>query len=160
MDKKTLLLLIIGIIITFVLGFGGVWLLLGGDQPQKEKKENPSAAHKEKDSKKEAMLTSTVDFFELSLPCKTTAEGNTPIVHADFQLVVPLKYRVKIETNTSRVHDIIATLMRNSDVNEINRDNLAGLKQQIIDETKKSLGVEINEVLVQRFNYDILKLRK
>jgi flagellar basal body-associated protein FliL len=157
MDKKTILILVISIIVAFALGFGGIWFLLSGNQSHEAKKENV-----EKESKKDqekAALTSTVDLFQLALPCKRNAEGDTPIVHADFQLVVPIKHRMKIEENTSRVRDIIATLLRNSDINEINSDNLVGFKKQIIRQSKETLGVEIEEVLVLRFDYDILKQR-
>ena len=153
MDKKTTLILAIGIIVAFVIGFGGIWLLLGGNQTHGAKKE----AATEEPKKEEASLTSTVDLFQLALPCKRNAEGNTPIAHADFQLVVPIKHRLKIEENASRVRDIIATLLRNSDIEEINRDNLVTFKKQIIQQAKETLGVEIEEVLVLRFDYDILK---
>lgn len=145
MRTKNLLLLALAVIVAVVLGLGGAWLALGGKQTHKPKEEET--------------LTSTVDLFQLTLPCKRNAEGNTPIVHADFQLVVPIKHRMKIEESASRVRDIIATLLRNTDIEEINRDNLVGFKQQIIQKTRETLGVEIQEVLVLRFDYDILRQR-
>lgn len=145
MRTKNLLLIVLAVIVAVVLGLGGLWLTLGGKHTQAPKEEET--------------LTSTVDLFQLTLPCKRNAEGNTPIVHADFQLVVPLKHRMKIEESSSRVRDIIATLLRNTDIEEINRDNLVGFKQQIIQKTRESLGVEIQEVLVLRFDYDILRQR-
>lgn len=157
MNKKTLLFLVIGVIVAFALGFGGIWLVLGGNQHHGAKKEAAAEESYDKESKKEAALTSTVDLFQLALPCKRNTEGNTPIVHADFQLVVPIKHRIKIEGNTSRVRDIIATLLRNSDIAEINRDNLVSFKKQIIQQSHETLGVEIEEVLVLRFDYDILR---
>lgn len=157
MNKKTLLFLAIGVFVAFVIGFGGVWLVLGNNQHHGAKNEAAEKAPQGNKSKQEASLTSTVDLFQLVLPCQRNAEGNTPIVHADFQLVVPIKHRLKIEENTSRVRDIIATLLRNSDINAINSDNLVGLKKQIIQQAHDSLGVEIEEVLVLRFDYDILR---
>jgi len=159
MDKKTLIILIVSVLIAFVLGFGGIWFLMGGTQKAESKKEVRAEAREEKAAKKEAGLTSTMDLFQLTLPCKPNADGSTPMVHADFQLVVPLKQRMKIEDNSSRLRDIIATLLHNSDINEINSDNLAGFKQQIIKQSKETLGVEIEEILVLRFDYDILKQR-
>ena len=84
MSTKNLLLLALAVILMFVLGFGGIWLALGGKQSQDAKKEARAEATQEKEAKKEAALTSTVDLFQLALPCKRNAEGNTPIVHADF----------------------------------------------------------------------------
>ena len=159
MDKKTLLILIISVLVAFALGFGGIWFLVGGTQKPDEKKDARAEAREEKTAKKEATLTSTMDLFQLTLPCKPIANGGIPLVHADFQLVVPLKQRIKIEDNASRLRDIIATLLRNSDINEINRDNLVGLKQQIIKQSKEMLGIDIEEILVLRFDYDILKQR-
>lgn len=147
MRTKNLLLIVLAVIVAVVLGLGGAWLALGGKQSHDTKE------------KEEETLTSTVDLFQLTLPCKRNAEGNTPIVHADFQLVVPIKHRMKIEESASRVRDIIATLLRNSDIEEINRDNLVGFKKQIIEQTRETLGVEIQEVLVLRFDYDILRQR-
>lgn len=152
MKTKTLIFLVVGIIVAFVLGFGGVWLLLGGNQPSAPKKET----HAEK-SDKEAALTSTMDLFQLTLPCKRNAQGDTPIVHADFQLVVPIKHRLKTEENSSRIRDLIATLLRNSDIEIINADNLAGFKKDIIRQAHETLGVDIEEVLVLRFDYDIMR---
>lgn len=152
MKTKTLIFLIIGILVAFALGFGGVWLLLGGDQSHAPKKE----AHAEK-ADKEVALTSTMDLFQLTLPCQRNAQGDTPIVHADFQLVVPIKHRLKAEENTSKIRDLIATLLRNSDIETINADNLTGFKKDIIRQVHDTLGVDIEEILVLRFDYDIMR---
>lgn len=157
MSIKNLILIVVAAVITFVLGFGGIWFMLNGSHSGNKQHETP-AAETEHDNESTA-LTSTVDLFQLTLPCKRDAEGNTPIVHADFQLVIPIKHRLKIEENDSRVRDIIATLLRNSDIAEINRDNLVGLKKQIIQQAKNNLNVEIEEVLVLRFDYDIIRAR-
>lgn len=154
MNKKTLIFLVIGIIV-LVLGLGGFWLMFGGGHHRDAEKE--ALAKESKKEKEEAALTSTMDLFQLTLPCKRNEQGDTPIVHADFQLVVPVKYRLKVEENTSKIRDIIATLLRNSDINEVNSDNLVSFKKQIIQQARETLGVEIQEVLVLRFDYDILK---
>ena len=154
MKTKTLILLIAGVLIAFILGFGGVWFLLGGGQKDGAKKE----PHAEK-ADKDAALTSTMDMFQLTLPCQRNAQGDTPIVHADFQLVVPIKHRLKVEENSSRIRDLIATLLRNSDIEAINSDNLVGFKKDIIRQAHDNLGVDIEEVLVLRFDYDIMKQR-
>lgn len=162
MDKKTLLLLILGGLIALILGFGGIWLATGGGASSKEdrqaKKEAAAAAKAEKEAKEEALLTATFDMFQLTLPCQRDANGNTPIVHADLQLVVPIKHRLKVEQQASRVRDIIATYLRNHDVAAINKD-MEGFKRDIIAQAKSDLDVEISEILVLRFDYDILRAR-
>lgn len=154
MNLKTLLLLIVAVIIAFVLGFGGIWFFLGGKQSHAPDKKPQAEKHD-----KEAALTGTMDLFQLTLPCKRNAQGDTPVVHADFQLVVPLQQRIKVEEKASRIRDIIAGLLRNSDVEAINADNLVGFKKEIIRQSQEELGVDIQEVLILRFDYDIMKQR-
>lgn len=162
MDKKTLLLVIIGALVALILGFGGIWLVMGGASSSKEerhaKKEAAEAAKAEEKAKAEALLTATLDMFQLTLPCQRDANGNTPVVHADLQLVVPIKHRLKVEQQASRVRDIIATYLRNHDVNAINRD-MEGFKRDIIAQAKAELEIDIEEILVLRFDYDILRAR-
>lgn len=154
MNIKTLLLLVVAVLVAFVLGFGGIWFYLGGNQSQAPEKKPHAEKHD-----KEATLTGTMDLFQLTLPCKRNAQGDTPVVHADFQLVVPLQQRMKVEEKASRIRDIIASLLRNSDVDAINADNLVGFKNEIIRQTREALGVNIQEVLILRFDYDIMKQR-
>lgn len=156
MEKKSLLLLIIGLIVAFVLGFGGIWLAMGGGQSHQDKQAKDEEVVEE--HKESATVTATVDMFQLTLPCKRDADGNTPVVHADLQLVVPIKHRLKIEEKASRVRDIIATHLRNTDVTEVNKD-MEGFKKEIIRQTKADLDVDIDEILVLRFDYDILRAR-
>jgi flagellar basal body-associated protein FliL len=151
MDKKTLAILLVSLIVAFVVGFGGIWVLFGNQSSHPTK--HP---HAEKHSK-DTTLTSTIDLFNLTMPCQRNANGDTPVVHADFQLVVPISQRLKVEENTSRISDLIATILRNSDIAQVNNGDLIDLKQKIIDQTRDSLGVEITEVLVLRFEYNILK---
>jgi len=156
MEKKSLLLLIIGLIVAFVLGFGGIWLVMGGNQSHKEKKtkdEEVVTEHQEA-----AAVTATVDMFQLTLPCQRDAEGNTPIVHTDLQLVVPIKHRLKVEEKASQIRDIIATHLRNTDVTVINKD-MEGFKKEIIHQVQTDLNVDIEEILVLRFDYDILRAK-
>ena len=157
MNIKTLALIGVGAALTFILGFGGVWLLLGDSAH--DKKAHAEAAEEEHAPAEEAAnLTATVDFFQLTLPCKRDAEGNTPIVHADFQLVVPLTHRIRIEEQSSRLRDLIATHLRNSEVESINRD-MERFKREIIRQARQDLDVEIAEILVLRFDYDILRAK-
>lgn len=157
MNKKTLLLLSITLIAAFALGFGGIWFMLA-DKPQNEEHQGSSTTGSIKEQTSPA-LTATVDFFQLILPCKRDAEGNTPIAHADFQMVVPIAHRLRIEEKASRLRDIIATLLRNSEVDAIHRD-MEGFKQEIIRRSRQELDVEITEILVLRFDYDILRAKR
>ena len=162
MDKKTLLLVILGALVALILGFGGIWLALGGASTSKEDrhadKAAAAAAKAEEKSTAEALLTPTLDMFQLTLPCLRDANGNTPIVHADLQLVVPIKHRLKAEQQASRVRDIIATYLRNHDVTVVNKD-MEGFKRDIIAQVRTELEVDIEEILVLRFDYDILRAR-
>jgi flagellar basal body-associated protein FliL len=165
MKPKILIMLVVGVLVAFVLGFGGIWLVMGGNSHEtKAEKEtqldkHEKAAEASKDAK-EAALTSTMDLFQLTLPCKRNAQGDTPVVHADFQLVVPVKHRLKVEENTSRIRDIIATILRNTDIETINSDNLVTFKKDIIKQAHDVLGVDIEEVLVIRFDYDIMRQKQ
>jgi hypothetical protein len=157
MDKKTLLFLVIGVLVAFLAGFGGIWFMLDSSQAGKSPPENPASGGVQK---KDAgvMATSTFDLFQLNFPCKADAEGNTPMVHADFQLVVPIRHRIKVEENSSRLRDMIATLARHSDVSLVYHD-VDWFKKQIIAQARETLGIEIENVLILRIDYDIIPKR-
>lgn len=157
MQKKTLVLVVIGAIIALASGFGGIWFLLNGNQSGADRRETRADARAQ--NKDSAAMTATVDLFQLKLPCKRDAEGNTPIVHADFQLVVPIRHHFKIKENASRLRDIIATLLRNSDVTAINSD-MESFKTEIMRHARSELSVEITEILVLHFDYDILRTNR
>lgn len=150
MDKKLLLSLIVGVLTALAIGLGSFWWLAEAPPAEPESSERPSR-NRLKD-------TGTIDLFGLVMPGSRTAEGNTPIVRADLQIVVPLRHRIKVEKQTSKIRDIIAGILRNSDVPQINRDDLVGFKQQIAVEVRRQLNIEITEVLVLRFSYDIVSM--
>ena len=128
MNKKTLILLIIGVFMTCAIGLGALWYFLG----EKPVEKGHVAAPKVEPAKETAALTSLVEVFQISMPCKPNVQGNTPVVHADFQLLVPIKYRLKTEESTPRIRDIIGSILRNSNIDDVNSDNLVRFKQQLI----------------------------
>lgn len=150
MDKKLLFPLVVGVMTALALGLGSA-LWLAGDAPAESEGE-------ERPSRNRLKETGTIDLYGLVMPGRCTAEGNTPIVRADLQIVVPLRHRIKVENQTSKIRDIIAGILRNSDVPQINRDDLVGFKQQIAAEVRRQLDIEITEVLVLRFSYDIVSM--
>lgn len=154
MDKKLLILLAIGVLVALLLGVGTAWWLTRGDATADE-----PAARSERAERSTLKETGTIDLFGLVLPGRQSADGNTAIVRADLQIVVPLRQRIEVEHQTSKIRDIIATILRNSDVPEINRDGLVGFKQQVTAEVRRQLGIEIREILVLRFSYDIVSMR-
>ena len=157
MNKKTLILLIAGVFLTCALGLSALWYFLGDKQDDKKVH---VAAPKEEPAKETAAMTSVVEVFQINMPCKPNEQGNTPIVHADFQLMVPLKYRLKAEESTGRIRDIMGTILRNSEINDVNGDNLVHFKQQVIDQVQQDLGIKIEEVLVLNYSYDMMRKRQ
>lgn len=155
MNKKLLILLVAGTVIAMSLGLAVVWWSMGSE-PAGGKS---AAARHEQESRDTQAATTTVDLFGLVLPGRQTAEGDTAVVRTDLQLVIPFKYKIQLESQTSKVRDIIATILRSSDVAELNRDSLVGFKQQIVNEVRRKLGIEITEILVLRFKYDVVSLR-
>lgn len=155
MDKKLVILLAIGTLMALTLGFAAVWWLVGGEPAEKK----TAAARSEQKSRGTEVGNATVDLFGMVLPGKQTAEGDTAVVRADLRFVIPFKYSIQMERQTSKVRDIIATILRNSYVAELNRDSLVGFKQQIVNEVRRQLGIEITEILVLRFSYDVVSLR-
>ena len=153
MDKKLIALLAIAALITMSLGAGlAYWYTTSTTVAP----HSPSRSDRpERSTLKE---TGTIDLFGLVMPGRQDADENTAIVRADLQIVVPLRYRLKVEKETPKIREIIASILRNSDVPEINRDGLVGFKQQIIHEVRRQLGIEISEILVLRFSYDIINM--
>lgn len=154
MDKKLIALLAIGALIAMSLGAG---LAYWYSATEGERSQAPVRGDRpQRSTLKE---TGTIDLFGLVMPGRQSADGNTAIVRADLQIVVPLRHRLEVEHQTSKIRDIIAGILRDSDVPEINRDGLVGFKQQIIEEVRRQLGIEIREILVLRFSYDIIYMR-
>ncbi len=155
MNKKSLILLAVGVLVVSLLGLGGLWFLLGDKSSDVKKQAVTNPAPEQETAK----LTSIVELFQINMPCKRNAQGNTPVVHTDLQLLVPIKYRIKAEESMPRIRDIIGTILRNSEINDINSDNLVGFKKQLIAEIDQQLGIKVQEVLVLHYDYDVMRQR-
>lgn len=126
-------------------------------------KSNPIAAAHEREVQREqraAQLVSKVEVFNMTLPCKPEVNGAIAVAHADLVITVPIKHRVRIEQNGSKLRDIISTVFRSNGLAELNADSdLNTIKMQIAQAAQTQLKLDIEEILFLRFEYDVLEPR-
>jgi hypothetical protein len=121
----------------------------------------PEAAENERHARralKAASLTSKVEVFNMTLPCRREPDGSVPIAHADLVIEVPIRHRVQIEKNGSKLRDIISGVFRSTDLAALNTDtDLSGIKAEITRHARQRLDIPIVEILFLRFEYDVLE---
>lgn len=154
---KTIIIGILVVLLAGAIGFGGVWYFMGGAENQSHKRMH-KASKKDHDAeaKSSINITATNELFGFVVPAMRNSYGQTPIVEADFAIVIPITQKFKADENNSKVRDVISTLIRESNIDDINSDNLAAFKitakKRIHDET----GLDIKEVLVLSYKYSMM----
>lgn len=154
---KTVIIGILVVVLAGAIGFGGVWYFLGGTEPKTHKWAHKASKKDHETVAKSSMnITATNELFGFIVPARRNSFGQTPIVEADFAIVVPIAEKFKADENNSKVRDVISTLIRESNIDDINSDNLTAFKVAAKQKIHDDVGLNVKEVLVLNYKYSMM----